>query len=303
MLRRLDSEGYAVRTLLPPSRRSPDLPLGVSMEVALSSILDERGVRAALRGAEVVVHLAGDEGFGGRGQVTGSLVEGTRILIEAALESGLERLVFLSQLGADRSSAYPLMRAAGEAEEFIRRSGIPYTIIRPSVVYGPKDHFTTSIAMQFAMSPVVFPMPGDGSTLLQPLWIEDLAICIAWMLDEGATRNSILEIGGPEFLSYEQILRLVLEASGMTRILVPARQPYLRAFIWMLENLLRRSPINTLWIDYLAANRTAELNSLPAIIGLQPSRMEDHLGYLQGKNWGWELLVRQFGGGNGSMGS
>ncbi len=273
------------------------------MEVALASLSDARGVRAAMVGVDSVIHLAGEEGLGGRADLLTTDVNGTRNLTEAAAEAGVERVIYLSHVGADRASAYSLMRAKAAAEEHIQSSTVPNTILRSGVVFGAEDRFTTAIAMQLAMSPVLFPIPGDGSTLLQPLWVEDIATCITWMLDDASTVNQTYEIGGPEYISYYQILRMVLNASGMTRILVPTRPPYLRALAWLVEHTLRRSPISTFWLDYLAVNRTAELDALPSAIGLQPSRMEDRLQYLRGRNWGWELISQQFVSSNGGSGS
>jgi uncharacterized protein YbjT (DUF2867 family) len=295
VLGRLKEAGHPVRTLLRPSRRSPSLPRGVATEVALSSLLDRRGLRASLVGVETIIHLAGTEKRAGREDPMAADVEGTRNLAEAAADAGVRRILYLSHLGANRASAYSLMRAKALAEEHVRRCGVPSTILRPGAVFGPGDSFTTWVAMGLAISPLVFPMPGDGSTLLQPLWVEDLATCITWALEEPATNGQTYEIGGPEFLSFLQVVRLVMEVTGTRRILAPVRPPYLRAAAWVAERVLPQPPLTTVWLDYLAESRTAELSTLPRVFRLQPARMEQHLDYLRGRNWGWDLLARQFG--------
>lgn len=294
VLRRLREDGHGVRTLLRPARASPNLPRGVSTEVTLSSLLDPRGLRASLVGVEAVIHLAGSEKQAGREDPMAADVEGTRNLAAAAADAGVRRILYLSHLGANRASAYPLMRAKALAEEHIRQCGVPSTILRPGAVFGPGDSFTTWLAMGLAISPLVFPIPGDGSTLLQPLWVEDLATCITWALEEPATSGQIYEIGGPEFLTFLQVVRLVMQVTGTRRILAPVRPPYLRAAAWVAERLLPRPPLTTIWLDYLAANRTAEVGTLPRVFRLQPARMEQHLDHLRGRNWGWDLLGRQF---------
>ena len=288
------TEAAPVRVLIRPSGSSPKLPPGITMDAALTSVEDERGVRAAMVGVDTVIHLASEERAGGRADLWKIDVQGTRNVLNAAVEAGVSRFVFLSHVGANRSSAYPMMRAKAAAEEAIRQSGIPYTILRSSVAYGAEDRFTTHLAMQIAMTPIIYPLPGDGSTLLQPVWVEDLAIALSWILDEDRFDGETYNVGGPEFLRYEEIVQLVLRASGMTRFLLPMRQPYLRGGSWLLDRILRRPPVSPLWLDYLAVNRTAELDSLPSMIGLQPARMEGRLSYLAGKNWGWELIRRQF---------
>jgi NADH dehydrogenase len=220
--------------------------------------------------------------------------EGTRVLVEAAEEAGVERFIYQSTLGADPASAYPQIRAKAIAENHICNSSLPYTILRSAVLFGPDDSFTTSLAMLMAGSPLFFPIPGDGSTVLQPLWVEDLATCIGWSLDEEATKGGTFELGGPEYFTLRQIVTMVMRAASITRILIPTRPPYLRGVSWLMERTLRYSPVSTNLLDYLAVNRTTDLDTLPRLFGLSPTRMEDRLDHLREKNWGWELLRRQF---------
>ena len=294
VLRKLAEFGYPVRTLLGPSRSSPDLPRGVAVDVTLAALSDRRSIRASLVGVKTVIHLAGAEGQWGAESRLASDVAGTHTIAEAVADAGVQRIIYLSHLGADRSSAYPAMRARAMAEEHLRVSGVPFTIIRTTVIFGRLDSFTTSLAIMLAVAPLIFPIPGDGSTLFQPLWVEDLATCITWALDEPSTIGQTIEIGGPEFLSLLQILHMIMRAASSPRILLPTRPPYLKVGAWLLEHLMPQPPVTPLWLDYLAVSRTTDLNTLPRVFGLQPSRMERNLGYLQERNWGWELLARQF---------
>ncbi len=294
VLRRLTDFGFVVRTMLQPSSHSPALPRGVAVDITLAGVTDRRGVRASLVGIDTVIHIAGIEGQGGSDYGLENEVAGTQNITEAVAEAGIKRLFFLSHIGVDRGSAYPAMKVKALAEEYVRNSGVPYTILRTGLLFGRQDNFTTSFAMLLGISPLFFPMPGDGSTLLQPLWVDDLATAITWALDEPSTIDKTIEIGGPEYLSFKQILQMIMTASSAPRILIPARPPYLRAGAWLMEKLMPHSPINPLWLDYLAIDRTTDLNTLPHMFGLQPSRMEDRIDYLGKRNWGWDLLIRQF---------
>lgn len=294
VLRQLAAFDSPLRTLLEPSQHSPSLPAGVEVDVALSSLLDERGVRAAMVGVDTVIHLAGTSMNSTVEDPLFFDVEAARILAQAAAEVGVQRFIYHSLLGADRSSAYPFLRARALAEDAIQESGIPSTILRTTSLFGEDDGYTTSLAMMMAALPLFFFLPGDGSIVLQPLWVEDLATCIAWSTDDPNLAGTIYDIGGPEYFTLKEMLHLIMRNASILRILVPARAPYLRAGAWMLERLLRRSPVSTHWIDYLAVNRSTDLGTLPSVFGLSPSRMEDKLAYLQGKNWGWEFLRSQF---------
>lgn len=293
LLRHLTAAGFQVRTLLKPAQRSPRLPAGVPVDVALASLNDPRGIRAALVGVDMIVHLASAERTGNPTALQRTDIEGTRTLAEAGAQAGVRHLVYLSHLGANRESAYPVLRAKALAEEHLRLAGVPHTILRSAVLFGPEDHFTRPLAMLGASVPLVFLLPGDGDLLVQPLWVEDLATAITWTLEDREPSGESLELGGPEYHSLRQVMSLVLPAAGLTRIILPTRQPYLRAGAAMLHRLLPRPPITPFFLDYLASNRTAEIDSVPRLFGLQPARLEAHLDHLRGKNWEWELLARQ----------
>jgi NADH dehydrogenase len=298
LIRHLVEAGYPVRTLIRPSRISPNLPKGVAVEVAVCSLSDERGLHAAMVGVDTVYHLAGGEWKGTRASLMDIDIRGTQTVAQAAAEAGVERFFSVSHLGADRASAYPVFKAKAIAEEHIRRSGVDYTILRSAIVYGPRDGFTTGLARLLHSLPFIFLVPGDGTNLLQPLWVEDLVTCLVWALEDERTRNQVIDVGGPEQLSFRQITQLVMRATGVQRRLVVLRPPYLRALTILLEHMLPGLPVSVYWIDYLAANHTCALDSLPRTFNLMPARISQRLAYLQGRSWRVSLLQTLRGGYN-----
>ncbi|HJW90265.1 MAG TPA: NAD(P)H-binding protein [Anaerolineales bacterium] len=292
LIRHLVEARQPVRTLIRPSPRSPNLPRGVPVEVAISSLQDERSLQAALVGVDTIYHLAGSEWRGAYASLMEIDIRGTQAVVKAAVEAGVQRLFFVSHLGADRASAYPVLKAKAIAEEFIRRSGLDYTILRTAIVFGPRDGFTTGLAQLLHALPFAFLLPGDGETLLQPLWVEDLATCLVWALDDESTRNQTYELGGPEHLRFTQVVETIIENLGIRRRLLPMRPPYLRAMTVFLENLLPSLPISVYWLDYLATNRTCALDTLPRFFNLMPARFSQRLAYLKGQNWRREMWRR-----------
>ncbi len=283
-----------VRILLRPKRSSPDIPRGTQLDVALASLSDPRGVRAAMVGVETVIHLASAERRGRRGDLIGVDVQGTQYLADAASEAGVRYLVYLSHLGASRASAYPLLRAKAAAEEHIRRSGVPHLVLRSGPLFGEGDRFTCNLAMMLAVSPGIFPIPGGRSAPLQPLWVEDLVTALEWILGEQDRVRGTYEVGGPEFLTLQDVVALVTEAAGIRRSTLDVRPPYLRLLVWLLESILPHSPVTNHAVDYLAAPRTASLDSMPRLVGLQPARMYTQLNYLRGANWRLEFVREQW---------
>lgn len=296
LIRHLVEAGHQVRTLIRPSSRSPNLPRGLPVEVVVSSLNDDRGLRAAMVGVDVIYHLAGSEWRGAYASLMQTDIQGTQSVVRAGVDAGVDRLFFVSHLGADRASAYPVIKAKAIAEEFIRRSGIDYTILRSAVVFGPQDGFTMGLAMLLHALPIFFLVPGDGETLLQPLWVEDLATCMTWALNDDGTRNQMYELGGPEYLTLNQVVGLVMEKMGIQRRLVHIRPPYLRAITVLLENVLPSLPVSVYWLDYLATNRTCPLDTIPRFFQLMPARMPYRMDYLIGRDWRgalWQSILHR----------
>jgi NADH dehydrogenase len=294
LTRQLVETGHQVRILLRPSLRTPRLPTGVPVEVAVSSLSDVRGLRAALRGVEAVYHLAGGEGEGGRANLQVVDIDGTRNLTEAATDARVGRFFYLSHLGADRASGFPVLKAKGIAEDYVRKSGVPFTVLRGSILFGPGDEFTTGLAMLLAAAPGFLPLPSKGETLVQPLWVEDLVTCLVWALDNPETLNRTYDVGGSEYLSLRQVAEMVMEVSGQRRKLVNWPTQAMRALTIIMESIFPRFPASIFWLDYLAVNRTCPVATIPHLFGLMPARFASRLDYLRGGHWTRQLLRRLF---------
>ncbi len=286
LTRHLAETDYPIRVLIHPSSKSPDLPKGIPVEAAVSGLNDQRGLRAALVGVDIVYHLASEESLGAEGNLLETDIQGTRNLVLAAEEAGVHKLIYLSHLGADRASAYPLMTAKAIAEDHIQKSSLDYTILRTGIVYGPQDRFTTSLAQMIQAIPLVFPLPDQGDTLLQPLWIEDLANILLWTLDNPKTKRELFEIGGPEQLSFKEIIAIILDVMGLKRYLVSISTPLIRFATVFADYLSLDIPTNIFWLDYLATNRTCSLNTVPHIFNLLPGYFSKRIEYLRPENKG-----------------
>jgi len=235
----------------------------VPVEVAVVGLNDEGGVRAALRGVDHIYHLASAANQGRQGNLLTTDIEGTRILANIAANANVKRMIFLSHLGADRASAFPVHKSKGIAEEHIRKSGVPFTIIRSSIIFGPDDGFTTALSQIIRFSPGILPIPGDGRALMQPLWYEDLVTCLIWALENSDTINQTYEIGGGEYFTLRQIFETLMTATNTKRLLVPLPPPYMRALFVLFDSFVRQFDASTYWLDYVAVNRTCPVDNLP----------------------------------------
>ncbi len=284
LIRQLVAYGHEVRTLIRPSSITPNLPKGVAVEVAVSSLNDERGLRAALRGVDMVYHLASAEHQGAHANILEVDARGTYNLSQAAAELKVRRFFYLSHLGADRSSYFPLFKVKGIAEEHIRQSGLQYTIFRSALLYGPEDHFTTAFAKILNLFPLAA-LPRDGQVLIQPFWIEDLVTCLLWSIDNPDTINRTLDVGGAEYFPLRQTIEIIQQTLGIRRWLFSLGLPYLRTMTVMAESFMPSFPFSTFWVDYFAYNRTCAVDSVSRLFGFLPARFSYRLDYLKGVNW------------------
>jgi len=284
LIKALVSSGEQIRVLLRPSKSSPNFPKGIAVEVAVSSFSDQRSLRAALKDVDVLYHLAGAERQGLNANLNQIDVEGTATLMRACKDSNLKRVFFLSHLGADRGSAYPVMKAKGIAENWIINSGIPYTIFRSGAIYGPGDQFTIPLAKLLRILPFIFLLPGDGSNRLQPVLIDDLITCILLAVEDEKKVNRVISIGGIESLTYMEIVKMIMKQAGIKRELISVTPEFLRGMTLWIDQIYPKFPVSIFWLDYLAVDRITNLDSIPREFGLIPSRFKNQLEYLTRKS-------------------
>jgi len=269
-----------IRILLRPQHKSPNLPKNISLDIAVSNMEDERGLRAALRNVDTILHFATAEHQGQDADLECVDVRGTQSLISAAKEVKVKRILFLGRVGADKSSSYPVLRAKAIADNEIRKSGIPYCILLLTDVFGPNDHFTTEIASAIRHAPLILPYPGGGKTIVQPLWIEDLISVIMLILETKRFNDGIFEIGGGEFFEFIDIAKKVMHTINKKKLLFQLSPAYLRIINLWFKPYRGSFPLSTRWLDLLALDRTCPLDALPRNFSILPGRFQNHLEYL-----------------------
>jgi NADH dehydrogenase len=275
--------GYPVRLLLNPSRDYPKLPRGVSVEVAISSMNDERNLRASMKDIDTVIHLVGTEWKGIRAEYEEVDIRAARMFSNVAKQMDVERFIYLSHIGAERSSAYNLFRAKAIAESAIKESGVPYTIIRSGIVYGENDHFTSALRDFILKTRGPLLIPGGDQTRIQPIWVEDLITALMLCIDDDSTLNQTLFTGGIETFTFRECLELVMETIHKKKRIIPVQANILRSIYIANEQWFPNRIPMYFWLDYMAEDRIAALDILPREFGLMPTRMTQNLAYLREK--------------------
>ncbi|MEK7777249.1 MAG: NAD(P)H-binding protein, partial [Chloroflexota bacterium] len=141
------------------------------------------------------------------GQVTFErAVDNIRILVKAAQEAGIRRIVHVSITNASGSSPLPYFRGKGFVERAIMDSGLSYALVRPTVVFGDEDILINNMAWLLKRFPL-FAVFGSGDYRLQPVYVEDLAQIT---VDAGQQREDmVLDAVGPEVFTFEELVRLI----------------------------------------------------------------------------------------------
>lgn len=290
LVTRLMAENLPVRLLL-TENRARHLPWENPPEVVVGSILDEEALFRAVTGVHVIIHLENAQWWGRRRDLERVELQGTRSLVTAARAARVGRIISITHLGSASASAYALMRYKGLVEETIRTSGLAYTIIRSGIVFGEEDAFINHIAMQLRATPFVFLMPGRGEVVLHPIYIDDLVSAVVGCLNAIDTVDNVIEIGGPEYITLEDLIRTVMRVSGVSRTVMGVPPYLLRWFSAIYTRIMPRSLITAQWMDVLATNRTARLGNLYQYFGIRPRRLEDTLlTYMRGRHYGREIL-------------
>ena len=257
-------------------------------EVCYGNVNDPDALTEACRGVTDVIHLVAVI-RGGPRQFDAINRQGTANVVAAARESGsVRRFVHLSAAGAANVPRLKYLHSKWAGEQEVVNGGVSYVIIRPSLIFGPDDEFTNAIAALVRSFPVT-PVIGSGNNRLQPIHVEDVARCVASSLSGNIRGNRTVDIGGPDQLSYNDILRTVARTQGRRRLLVNVPHWKLRLPIAMMELLTPRPPINSAMLQLITLRNVAEPDSVEREFGFQPRPLAGNIDHIKAMTWGQAL--------------
>jgi uncharacterized protein YbjT (DUF2867 family) len=206
--RRLLGQGRRVRTLTGHPRHANEF--GARVEVAPLDFGRPAALVNALRGARVLYNTYWVRFPYGRATFD-QAVTNSRLLIQAARDAGVTKIVHLSIANPSLDSRLPYYSGKAQVESAILDSGLSYAILRPTVIFGPEDILINNIAW-FARRFPVFAIPGDGRYELQPIFVEDLADIA--VREAQNPNDRILDAVGPQTFSFEGLVRQIAHAVG-----------------------------------------------------------------------------------------
>ena len=203
-------------------------------------------------------------------------VEGVNNLLEEAKRAGVKRFIHISALGTSDKPVSEYFRTKHRAEEMIKASGVPYTILRPSLVFGPEDKFFNMLKPML-YSPIV-PVVGTGQTKFQPIWVEDVASCIVKLVGSEKPLDGVWEIAGPEQFTFDEMLDKMADALDLApRLKVHIPAGCMRPLAVLAEAILPRPPLTTDQLKMLSIDNTTDSNALAEVFDIEPRSLRDAL--------------------------
>jgi len=267
----LTQQGWQVRALVRSATKAAERLGHLKLEIRSGDIRDPDSMRAALKGAGSLVHLAAIaiEKKGESYEDTNTAA--TRTVLDAARAESVERIVYMSQNGADSRSPYPFLRSKGIAQDYVTQSSAKWTVLKPSVIFGPEDEFINVLARLVLLSPFIYPLPGGGTARFQPVAVGDVAQAVAKSLADDSTIHKQLSIGGPMPLSLREMTERILVAMNASRVLVGVPVGALRPLIALAQRVLPNPPVTTGLLDLLKIDNVIPTNDLSTVLGISPT--------------------------------
>ncbi|MFO8013399.1 MAG: complex I NDUFA9 subunit family protein [Phycisphaerae bacterium] len=272
----LREAGRRVRALVRPtsSRRMENAD---TLDIAEGDVRSAEAVTAAARGCAACIHLVGILRERGGATFEDVHVGGTAHVVAACLEAGVRRLVHMSALGTERGIDTPYFRTKAAAEVAVRESGLAWTVLRPSVIHGPRGDFMIQMA-QMVTRPGPVPLVGHGLQVIQPVWVEDVARLAAGALGRDVTVGQAYAIGGPDVLTlrafYRTVSRILL---GREKMLLPVPRVAVRAGAWVASHVLANPPVTPDELEMLEAARPCDTAPVERDFEMQPAPFESTL--------------------------
>lgn len=241
-------------------------------DLLLADVHDDATLARLLAGADAVVNLVGIL-HGDAADFERVHAELPRRVARAARSAGVAHVVHVSALGADAGAPSQYLRSKAAGEAALRDSGLPLSVLRPSVVFGAEDSFLNLFERMQLLLPVI-PLAGARSRM-QPVWVRDLAEALWTCVDRGITSAGVYEAAGPQVYTLAELVRLAGRRSGRARVIWPLPDALASAQAWLLEHLpgptlMSRDNLLSLQVDTVATGRAPGLEAL----GIRPASIE-----------------------------
>ncbi len=280
---KLLSAGARVIVLARNAERAKRLKTGGAigqLTAVPGNALSDDDLLSVIAPADIVINLVGILAPSGRQTFSALQADLPGRIARMAGETGTRSVLHISALGADLKSPSVYARTKAEGERALLRQFPEATILQPSIIFGPGDNFFNRFG-QMAMIAPALPLIGGGTSLMQPVYVGDVADAALAALNMDEARGQIYQLGGPQTYSFAELMRFTLECVGRRRLLLPipfAVASLPAAFAGMLPNPpLTLDQLKLLKVDNICRKSAPGLTDL----GVAPTAIEGVVpGYL-----------------------
>src|SRR6266567_5071954 len=280
LVARLVAQGEHPRCLVRDTKRAAGILPAAGVELVQGETTDPASLAAAVRGVDTIVHaafLTADRKQSPGNHYETTNVQGTANLIKAAQEGGVKRIIEISGLGTKPDKPGSYMQGRYLAEKMLKESGLDWTIIQPSVLFGKGAPFIKGLTDLIRSSPVL-PLIGGGKTMFQPIYVEDVVTIILKVLAEPErTTGKIYTIGGSEQCSFSEIYDALLKATGKSRPKVYAPTPLVGIGAAVMEAVLPKPPLTKAAMGLFSFDNITDINSVERDFGFTPTSFSSYL--------------------------
>ena len=277
---RLVEQGERPRCLVRDVKRAASILPADKVELVQGDTTQPASLEAAVRGVDTIVHagfITADhkETAGNRYEVTN--VQGTANLIRAAKQAGVKRMIELSGLGTRPDKPGSYMQGRYLAEKMLKESGLSWTIIEPSVLFGKGAPFIQGLSNLINITPLI-PLIGGGRVMFQPIYVEDVVTVIIKVLeDPEGTSGKTYTIGGPAYYTFTEMIDALLHAMHKRRMKVYAPTPLVGLGAAMMDAVLPKPLLTRAAMSLFSFNNTTDLNSVERDFGFTPLSFTKYL--------------------------
>jgi uncharacterized protein YbjT (DUF2867 family) len=280
LVARLVAQGERPRCLVREMNRAKRILPTDKVELVQGATTSPASLDAAVQGVDTIVHaafLTADRKQSTGNEYEKTNVQGTTHLIQAAKKAGVKRVVEIGGLGTRPDKPGSYMQGRYLAEKMLKESGLDWTIIQPSVLFGKNAPFIKGLVDLIRTSPVV-PLIGGGKIMFQPIYVEDVVTVIIKVLEDPvSTANKTYTIGGPAYYSFTQIIDALLQATHKQRIKVPAPTSLVGVGAAVMEAVLPKPPLTKAAMALFTFDNTTDLLSVERDFGFTPLSFTTYL--------------------------
>jgi uncharacterized protein YbjT (DUF2867 family) len=260
-----------------------NLGLNPNATYLVGDVTSNKGIPEAMTGVDAVIHLVGIISEKGLQTFEKVHVEGTRNVLEAAKKAGVKRYLHMSALGAGKDAVSGYSSSKYRAEELVRASGLSWTIMRPSLIFGQGDDFFGRVLKNLVSQAPIVPQIGDGSFPFRPIWAGDLAKAFVQSLEKAGTISQTYDLVGPTEYSFKQLLDLEMEALGFKKTKVPVPVAIMDIMVPLMNLVPAIAPITKDQYAMLKAGNTADPSAMKAMFNLELRELKTELPVILGK--------------------